>query len=124
MITLQLAWPDKALSPNGRPHRMAKARMVKLHRTAAWAVTLEALAGKKWAEKVAYLSWTFHPKTKNAVDIDNCIASQKAHADGIADALGIDDKNFRSTYRICEPIKGGKVVVTITPYPITESERN
>lgn len=124
MIIIALPWPDKSLSPNGRAHHMVKARSVKAARKLAWAVTLEALEGKKWPEGAAHLNWSFHPKTKNSVDDDNAISSNKAHRDGIADAMGIDDKNFRNTYRICEPVKGGKVVVTITPYPITESERN
>jgi len=62
MITIELPWPDKALSPNGRPHRMTKARMVKAARKTAWAVTLEALKGKKWADPSAHLRWSFHPK--------------------------------------------------------------
>jgi len=117
MITIELPWPDKALSPNGRPHKMAKARMVKAARKTAWAVTLGALKGKKWADPSAHLRWSFHPKTANAVDKDNCIASVKSYQDGIADALGIDDKTFSAEYQILEPIKGGAVRVAIVYFP-------
>lgn len=113
-IAVTLPWPDKALSPNGRAHRMAKYRAGKKAKEAAWLLTLEALKGRKPSWAKAALVWTFHPKTANPVDVDNCIASNKAHQDGIAAALGIDDANFSATYQLASPIKGGAVLVTIS----------
>lgn len=113
-ISITLAWPNKALSPNGRPkHWSIKHKAVKLARRDAWAAVLEqnGATPPDW-EKVA-LRWVFHPKTRNAVDRDNLIASVKAYQDGIADALGIDDQHFHSDYEIGEPVKGGLVKVTI-----------
>jgi crossover junction endodeoxyribonuclease RusA len=114
-LRITLAWPDKALWPNGGyAHRFAKAKAVKAARTAAWALTLEALKGAKPDWSGAKLSWFHHPKTAHLPDKDNCIASAKASQDGIAQALGIDDRHFQSTHTIAEPIKGGLVRVEIT----------
>lgn len=58
---------------------------------------------------------TVHPKTRNAVDPDNCVASLKAYADGIAQAMGVDDKVFDApTVTFGEPVKGGLFRVTVT----------
>lgn len=117
MITVELPWPDKALSPNSRPHWATKARAAKTAKTMAAALTrVETKTKPQWPR--AKLEWVFHPKTANAVDKDNCIASCKAYQDGIAIALGIDDSRFETTYQILEPVKGGKVVVTLSPYTL------
>jgi hypothetical protein len=84
---------------------------------------------KKKAKEVAYwltkqslirpepglipMRWTFHPKTANAVDIDNLVASCKAAADGIAKAWGVDDSMFRPTYELGEVMKDGLVCVEV-----------
>lgn len=113
MIALSLPWPAKILWPNGRGHWAAKAAATKIARTAAWALTLEAIGRHKPTWQRVKLSWTFHPKTANRVDDDNAAASAKAYRDGIAQALGIDDQNFTATYEIGSPIKGGLVRVTL-----------
>jgi crossover junction endodeoxyribonuclease RusA len=46
-------------------------------------------------------------------DGDNAQSACKAFRDGIADALGIDDSKFTTTYSISEPVKGGAVIVTV-----------
>jgi crossover junction endodeoxyribonuclease RusA len=58
---------------------------------------------------------TFQPPDKRRRDRDNLQASLKAHFDGIADALGVNDSLFVPTYAIGEPVKGGAVRVEITP---------
>jgi crossover junction endodeoxyribonuclease RusA len=56
---------------------------------------------------------TFHPP-RGAPDEDNAIASLKAYLDGIAGALGVDDKLFRLQRPImAERVKGGRVLVSI-----------
>ena len=82
----------------------------------AWALALEQMKGRQWPSKAAQLAWTFHPKTKRMPDRTNCIISTKAWEDGIADAIGVNDRLFEATYTMGEPVKGGKVVVTISPY--------
>lgn len=111
-ISVTLPWFDPALKPNSRPHWATKARAVKTSKTMAAALARIAAGGKlDWPS--AKLHWTFHPKTRNAVDADNCIAAAKAYQDGISLAIGIDDSRFHTSYTIGPPIKGGAVIVTI-----------
>jgi crossover junction endodeoxyribonuclease RusA len=56
---------------------------------------------------------TAYPPTKRRMDDDNLIACLKAHRDGIAKALGIDDNRFDQRLQWGEPVKGGKIVVAI-----------
>ena len=56
---------------------------------------------------------TFCPPDHRRRDLDNIIASMKAANDGIADALGIDDSRFISTYSMGSPVKGWAVLVTV-----------
>lgn len=113
-ISIRLPWPDKALSPNAPgQHWAKKGRAAKAAYGMAWAVTLEALKGEKVAWPAVKLHWVFHPKTANRVDDDNAEASCKHYRDGIAKALGIDDKHFTATREIADPIKGGAVIVHI-----------
>lgn len=114
MFVVELPWAAKSQSPNARVHWATKARDAKTAKTMAAALTrLETKTKPQWLS--ARLQWTFHPKTAHALDLDNCIASCKAYQDGIALALGIDDSLFDTSYEIKEPVKGGKVVVTILP---------
>ena len=113
-----LPYPHKALWPNGRAHFMTKAREVKKHHGWVYVSALGAgLGGKgKGADRVEW-SVTFHPKTRHPVDNDNARASLKAYADGIADALGCDDKIFCApVVTFGEPIKGGQVIIEVVPY--------
>lgn len=119
MISLELPWPNKALSPNARPHWAAKAKATKTCKELAWGLTRLATSGR-FRGPSASLEWVFHPKTANEVDLDNCIASCKAYQDGISMGIQVDDKKFQCTYRIGEPIKGGLVRVSISPLPSTK----
>ena len=113
-ISVHLPWFDKALKRNGtQAHWAKKARAVKAARQTAWALTLEALKGRKVDWQAVKLHWVFHPKTAHTVDDDNCEASAKHYRDGIADALGIDDARFTATREVGAPIKGGAVIVQI-----------
>lgn len=118
MIVITLPWADPALWPNSyRPHWTVKAKATKAARSMAWGLALEAIKGRQWPSNAAHLIWEFYPKTKRVPDRTNCIISTKAWEDGIADALGVNDRLFEATYLMREPVKGGKVVVTISPIP-------
>ncbi|MEO9230895.1 MAG: endonuclease [Devosia sp.] len=106
---IDLPWPDKILSPNARAHHFARSRAAKKARSAAWALALEAMHGANARWTCASLAWCFSPPSRRRFDADNIISSLKSAQDGIADALGIDDSNFRSTYSMGEPVKGGVV---------------
>jgi crossover junction endodeoxyribonuclease RusA len=119
LITLTLPWPAKELSPNARVHWAVKSGKTKRARGDAKYLCMNALgilgyfpiaaAGQKLT-----VAFTFHPKDRRRRDVDNLISSTKAHRDGIADALNIDDSHFRLTAEIGEPHKPAYVAVVIS----------
>lgn len=112
--TIELPWPGRILSPNGRGHYHTVARAKKAAKNAAFLLTKGARIGIVAGDVPVLIKLTFHPMTKNSVDADNLVASCKAYLDGIALALGVDDSFFRlAAPVVAEPVKGGKVVVTI-----------
>jgi crossover junction endodeoxyribonuclease RusA len=112
-VSIELPWPDPRLSPNARVYHFERARAAKADRKVAWGLTLKALKGWTPPWQSVALHWDFHPKTRNLPDGDNAQSACKAFRDGIADALGIDDSKFTTTYSISEPVKGGAVIVTV-----------
>jgi crossover junction endodeoxyribonuclease RusA len=113
-VRLALSWPDKGLSPNARLHWARKAKLVKAARHDAWVSTLvlrRRLGGL--GDGPINLTVEFCPPDHRRRDRDNLIASMKAANDGIADALGVDDSRFVSTYSMGPPVKGGSVLVTV-----------
>lgn len=120
MNELILPWPHKDLSPNGRVHWSAKARAAANARSLAATMARYRAQHSGWpgielpAGKL-HLHVTFHPPTKRLPDDDNMLARFKPYRDGIADALGIDDKRFISHPLVSEEVrKGGQVVVRIS----------
>lgn len=114
MIRLELAWPARPLWANWRGHWHTRSLHVATARQMTWAKALGA--GSKRANITRpILRFQFHPPTKRLPDLQNMPHTMKAHIDGIADALGIDDKHFLCVWpmQFAEPVKGGLVVVTI-----------
>ena len=111
-----LPWPPKGLSPNARLHWAAKSKQAKAYRMACFALCLEAKLTKPDTEGRLHLWIDFYPPDRRHRDDDNMIAAFKSGRDGIADALGIDDRRF-----VCHPyVKeqvGGMVKVRITAGP-------
>ena len=113
-MTLDLPFPDKALWPNGRAHWDEKARAVKTARQAAWAAALAAGAKALPLGHAFDIAVTVHPKTRNAIDRDNCVAALKSYLDGLADALGVDDRTFNTpSIAFADPVKGGRMTLTV-----------
>lgn len=113
-MKLDLPFPAKILWPNGRGHRMAKSRENKKHK--GWAHTA-ALAERKHApdgDRLRLVA-TFHCKPAGPLaDKDNASSSLKAYQDGIAAALGVDDRYFEEPeIRFGDRVKGGKVIVEV-----------
>jgi crossover junction endodeoxyribonuclease RusA len=117
-VSFGLPFPAKILWPNGRGHWAEKARAVKSARKAAWAAALAAGVKSLPASDGYAIAVTVYPKTQNAIDADNAVASLKATLDGIADALGVDDRTFDTpSISFGEPIKGGLLSLTLTVSP-------
>lgn len=112
--TITLPWPDKALSSNARVHHMAKHRATKEARGHAWAKAMEAPRIQCMPQATIFIE--YYPKTYRG-DIHNVASSLKAYLDGIADAMGCDDKDFRVDYPSVWAGKSdpGKIVFRIMP---------
>lgn len=113
-VVIDLPFPAKPLWPNGRAHWAEKARAVKSHRE--WARIAALASGANWSgfKDGVSLAVTVHPKTRHPIDRDNCVASLKSYIDGLADALGVDDRTFNTpSITFAEPIKGGRMTLTV-----------
>jgi crossover junction endodeoxyribonuclease RusA len=109
--SVTLPWPPVELSPNARVHWATKSRATKKYRNACCLLaTAERL---KAEEGELAMTVTFCPPDRRSYDDDNLIARFKAGRDGVADALGVDDRLFRPVYAQGEPVKGGAVVISI-----------
>lgn len=115
-----LPWPDRRLSPNARQHWRALAAVKKQAR--ADACTLATVAISLRDKRAIHdmdgripLTISFYPPDARHRDDDNMVASFKALRDGIADALGVDDRRFRPFYQFMDPEKPGRVEVVISP---------
>jgi crossover junction endodeoxyribonuclease RusA len=115
-ILIELSWPAKELSPNARVHHMVLHRFKKAAKTEAG-----------WATKYAKpLTWgsdgpfdvlirAYPPAGKVKPDADNLVASCKAHLDGIADALGVNDNTFNApSVEWADWTQRGKLVIRIS----------
>lgn len=92
-MTLTLPIPHKALSPNARAHWATKARAVKQARQRGHAAVLTSGQTHPAPPLLMHVAW--YTKTKRRPDDDNCWASLKHNRDGIADGLGVNDRDIR-----------------------------
>lgn len=108
MKRIFLPWPPKGLWPNDRPHWAQKAKVTKAARFMAKALLLGTQPG--------IVRITFCPKPLGPMpDKDNCISACKAYQDGIADALGVNDRGLIVTHEFGDRCKDGAVIVDIMP---------
>lgn len=123
-IEIQLELPPKELSPNARPHFMAKARLTKKYRSTAAMLARLKRPEKPWETALVQTTWYF--KTNRKRDRDNLLASMKAAFDGLADGGVVgDDAGFVHLPPVIEIDKERpRVVITISPFGGLTSERN
>lgn len=109
MVNVELPWPMPILFPNEkkRHHWSKVSKAAKQARAYSWAMAKQAKAAGKIQEV------SFYPPDRRVRDDDGMIGAFKHYRDGIADATGIDDRNYRPQYTFCEPVAGGKIVVSI-----------
>lgn len=95
-MIVSLPFPHKLLWPNGSVgNRHAKAREARAHKLWAWAAVKEATTAPAASEGQQAIKLIVYPKAKGpAPDKDNCIAASKHYLDGIALALGVNDRSF------------------------------
>lgn len=101
-MRVALPWPPRALWPNGRAHWATRSRETARHR--AWA-RHAALAEVQPPEAARYrLTIEYRPPPRSRPDDDGVVGACKAYRDGLADALGVDDRRFR----LAAPVRGGR----------------
>lgn len=117
MMQVTLPWPPKELSPNARVHWSKRSKTAATYRHACYMLALEAGAktGIPWDGDV-HVWIDFYPPDRRHRDDDNMISAFKSGRDGIAQALGVDDKRFRIHPYVKSEI-GGMVKVRFTPGP-------
>lgn len=112
--TVRLPWPSADLSPNARRHWAVKAKAAKSARSIGYFAAHDAKLPKSgWPETVSFIV-TIYPPDRRHYDDDNLISRIKHQRDGIADAMGINDRAFRLGAVMWGPVvKGGSVRVEI-----------
>lgn len=111
-MIVTLPWPPKQLSPNHRTRSPRyRAQIVRQYRLQCAELCWQAGIRPDCGATVAGI--VFRP-ARAGTDFDNSVARFKAGQDGIADALARDDRNFRPTYAMADPVKGGAVEVTFS----------
>ena len=120
-MIIELPWPHKWLSPNARKHWAAVAPVKARAKADAHLLTQVAMRSNSLSkahfdgEGRIPMQIRFYPPDKRHRDDDNMIGSIKAARDGIADALGANDRRFNPHYFFCDPVKGGRVEVELAP---------
>lgn len=115
---IELPWPPKELrNAADRVNRYALSRVTKKARKWACDATMGVHGVKP--KNLPFIGprlpicITFYPPDRRLRDEDNMRASCKAYQDGIADALGVNDRCFACHYVFADPVKGGKITVEI-----------
>lgn len=99
---VDLPWPPRELSPNARKHWSVVAKYKKQYRQLCWAM----LKQSKVKPANLVVSLTFYRPSKRHMDLDNCLAMMKSGLDGVADALGVNDRHFKLTVTMAEETGG------------------
>lgn len=115
LLSVTFPWPDYAMSPNGRGHRGKRARITAAYRRQcaeiAWGIAQIAMERPLRLARI-----TCYPPS-NRWDDDNAKASTKSARDGLADALGVNDRDFRPDYQIGPVVKGGAITAFFQEIP-------
>ena len=108
---IELPFPPASLSGHAKGHWRAKAAETKKHRAWAHQATLAAKPTVPAAGDIG-LHIHFIPPDRRS-DRTNFPNRCKPYIDGIADALGVNDKRFNPRFTFGEPCKPGQVIVTV-----------
>ncbi len=101
MPTLTIPLPGLRLVSlaNQREHWRVRAKRAKAHRSAGLLVVRAALRGKAPVFPLTVIITRIAPR---ALDDDNLTGSAKSLRDGVADALGIDDRDPRVKWAVAQ----------------------
>lgn len=92
---LVLEWPKRVLHPNSRVHWSQRHRARKQARRDAHLLAKAAGWHRvEWPDGRLHVWIDGYARDRRRRDHDGFLASLKAHLDGIADAMGVDDSRF------------------------------
>ena len=113
-FTVRLPWPPHELSPNYHGKLRHKLRTRKGYRDQVTYLAMEAKLRSPCDEGKIALKLEFYPPDRRERDDDNLVSSFKHGRDGLAIALRIDDKRFRTVPTFHdEVVRGGAIIVTL-----------
>ena len=101
-----LPWPPSSLIPHARGNWHKKAKDTKKYRQDCHWIA-------KAHKPILEFKIEFYPPDNRRRDLMNTIGSCKAAIDGLQDAWGIDDNNFRIHWPVefSPPEKNGKIII-------------
>jgi crossover junction endodeoxyribonuclease RusA len=113
-VTMPL--PDPLLTPNLRLHWAVRGRYVQLQRASAYYSALGQIGHPPlWAVGAVRVSVEVRPRPRmKRHDADNFWGAMKATFDGVADALGADDRNFILGALVWSNLRTSELIVTLT----------
>ncbi len=114
-MTFDLPFPPSSLSGHNNGAWYNRDKIVATYRAEAFHLTRNAKAKQGFAVPATgdiAISFLFFPPD-NRSDRTNFAGRMKAQIDGIAEALGVNDKRFLPSYQFADPCKPGRVVVTL-----------
>lgn len=120
-VHISVPWMPKALSPNSRVNVFGKANAFKKYKNDVFLMVRSRMRGMTpvrhphplYPDGRVHIDLQFFPPARYNYDEDNMVASFKAGADGIRDAIGIDDHWYHYTQDVGGSIvKGGCVLIT------------
>lgn len=117
-LTIELSWPSPILWPNARVYRLQKSSAARAARDEGYICTLAALeAGPPPPLNDRHgdipVRIVGHKPAERGQDRDNFQAALKSQLDGIAAALGVNDKKFKPSVEWGEPRPFGGVTITV-----------
>lgn len=116
---LILPWPARVLHPNARVHWAPKAKATAAARAAAgWEAKAAGWHRVAWPDGDLFVWITFYPPDRRHRDTDGMLSSMKAALDGIAQAMGVNDRRFVPRPYMSDEVRpGGQVRVQVTGGP-------
>jgi crossover junction endodeoxyribonuclease RusA len=111
-MAIELPFPSSKLAGHGNGFWFGNAKVVSAHRQWAWTAARAAKVRAPDHAGDIPIRIVFVPPN-NRGDRTNYPNRMKAYIDGIADALGVNDRRFVPTYDFRPPQKPGWVTVLI-----------
>lgn len=111
-----LPWPARDLHPNARVHWARRGKAAKAARRMGWAAAIEAgLPRVQWPQHRLHVWIDAFPPDRRRRDADGLLSALKSALDGIADAMGVDDRRFVPHPWVKDEVRpGGQVRIRIT----------